>query len=247
MIIRSRDVVAGTRRKKRLRGLVEFGGLREWSRQRNRDIFREQYDGPKGAVLTLTSLVSLHGPLIGQLLRSGRFDISRFNNILDVGSGTGQILAHLLRSTDARIVGFDISHNMLCRARGRLKSDRPALFSCDMTSLPFADESFDCITCGYVIEHLADPEPGLLEFGRVLKPEGSLLLLVTEDTLSGSLVSRAWKCRTHNRQELEIICESVGLPWKEEIWLTRFHRFMKMGGIIVEATKPAAESCAADP
>ncbi len=105
--------------------------------------------------------------------------------------------------------------------------------------MPFADGMFDCVTCGWVIEHLPDPRPGLREIGRVLRPGGSALILATEDTVSGAFVSRTWKCRTYNRKELQRACDEVGLPWKAQLWFTPVHRFFKMGGILVEAIKPA--------
>ena len=52
---------------------------------------------------------------------------------------------------------------MLRRARNRLKSQRPKFVACDLSQLPFADGSFDCITCGYVLEHLPNAETGLAE------------------------------------------------------------------------------------
>jgi ubiquinone/menaquinone biosynthesis C-methylase UbiE len=107
-----------------------------------------------------------------------------------------------------------------------------------MTRLPFADGSFDCVTCGWVIEHLPDPRPGLAEMGRVLKPGGSLLLLATEDTYSGMLTSHTWKCRTYNRQELRQACAEAGLPWHAQLWFSPIHRFFRLGGILVEAQKP---------
>jgi len=190
--------------------------------------------------LALSSFVSLHEPLVGHLLKSKRFDVSRFRHILDVGSGAGQILGHLLKrvAPDASLTGFDLSQRMLCRARTRLRSSRPKLIAGDLTRLPFANESFDCITCGYVLEHLADPLPGLQELGRVLKPGGSVLVLATEDTVSGTMTSHAWKCRTYNRRELEHACRTAGLPWKEQLWFTAAHRFFRLGGILVEARKP---------
>ena len=112
-----------------------------------------------------------------------------------------------------------------------------------MLQMPFVDGAFDCVTCGWVIEHLPDPVPGLREVGRVLKPGGSALILTTEDTLSGALVSRTWKCRTYNREELQSACREAGLPWKEQLWFTRMHRFFKMGGILVEAMKPEVDDC----
>jgi len=52
------------------------------------------------------------------------------------------------------------------------------------------------------------------------------------------LNSRTWKCRTYNRVELQQAFEESGLPWKEQHWFTPIHQFLKLGGIIVEATKP---------
>ena len=226
-------------KKTRFRRLMEFKGVREWNFDHYQNQVRDLYDGPKGAALALSSLVSLHSPLMGHVIRSGKFDASQCKSLLDVGSGAGQILKHLLRVTqpDARIVGFDLSHEMLKRARTRLKDDRTVLMSSDMTRLPFADNSFDCVTCGFVLEYLPEPSPALREFGRVLMPGGRLLLLVTEDTPAGFMTSHTWKCRTYSRSELQAACEDAGLPWTEELWFTRVHRALKMGGILVEATK----------
>ncbi|MFK7818596.1 MAG: class I SAM-dependent methyltransferase [Planctomycetaceae bacterium] len=221
------------KRKKRFRKLVE----RKSTSSKER--VTEHYDGPAGAFLSVASKVSLHEPLVGQLLKSKKFDVSRFKNILDIGAGAGQILGHLLKlgHPDARLVGIDLSPEMLRRARSRLKSTRPAYITADMTRLPFADESFDCITCGWVIEHLPDPAPGLSEFERVLQPGGSILMLVTEDNLAGAFTSRTWHCRTINRKEFEEACGEAGLGWKNEFWFTPLHKFFKFGGIVVEAIK----------
>src|SRR5580693_6256235 len=85
--------------RKALRRLVEFKGMRRTSFQEYRDDIRELYDGPRGAVLAVGSLVSLHEPLIGRVLRARKFDVTGRRRILDVGSGAGQILGHLLKQT----------------------------------------------------------------------------------------------------------------------------------------------------
>lgn len=207
-----------------------------------RDRVRSLYDGPAGAVLALGSVMSLHEPLMGRLIRKRRFDVTRFQSILDLGSGAGQILRHLIKMAPVgtQIVACDLSHQMLRRAQKRVKSQRPSYVAADMTRLPFADASFDCVTCGYVIEYLPDPRPGLEEIGRVLRPGGKLLLLATEDDFNGAVVARTWKCRTYNRQELREACEQSGLPWHDELWFTPVHRFFRRGGIVVEAQKPLA-------
>lgn len=221
------------------RKLLEFREIRSADFGRFRQVSREVYDGPAGAMLAFASIVSLHEPLLGALLRRGTFDVSRFGTILDIGSGAGQILGHLLKEarSDATIVAADLSHKMLRRAKNRLRTDRPAFLAADLTRLPFADASFDCVTCGWVIEHLPDPEPGLREMRRVLRPGGSLLLLATEDTVTGALNSRTWKCRTYNRAELRAACQRSGLAWSRQFYLSPVHRLLKIGGIIVEAIR----------
>lgn len=235
------------KRKRVLRRLVEFKGMRRLSLRQYRDNVRQLYDGPAGAVLALGSMISLHEPLVGHIFRTRKFELTKHRNILDVGSGAGQILRHLLKETlpESRLVAFDLSPGMLRRARSRMKSDRPHYIAGDMMRMPFAEGSFDCVTCGWVLEHLPDPKPGLADIARVLKPGGSALILATEDTLSGAVVSRTWKCRTYNRKELESACSAVGLPWKRQLWFTRVHQFFKMGGILVEAIKPGSEDAAA--
>src|SRR5580692_707148 len=142
--------------RKALRRLVEFKGMRRTSFQEYRDDIRELYDGPRGAVLALGSLISLHEPLIGHVLRARKFDVTGSHKILDVGAGAGQILGHLLKQTvpDTQLVAFDLSHQMLRRARSRVKDRRPQYIAGDMLRMPFADGVFDCVTCGWVIEHL---------------------------------------------------------------------------------------------
>ena len=197
------------------------------------------YGGPKGALLATCSLLSLHVPLGERIFRARKFDLAGSKSILDVGSGAGQIAKHVLKyaDPDARLTCVDLSHAMLRRARNRIKSDRPAFIAADITRLPFANSAFDCVTCGYVLEHLPHPDAGLAEIARVLQPGGRMLLLTTEDNFSGAWTSRLWYCRTYNRHELEKLCTSLGLSWIKELWFTRMHRALRAGGICVEIEK----------
>ncbi|MBI3970783.1 MAG: class I SAM-dependent methyltransferase [Chloroflexi bacterium] len=47
-----------------------------------------------------------------------------------------------------------------------------------LAGLPFADETFDCVVCSQVLEHVAEPRTALAEIARVLTPDGLLLLSV---------------------------------------------------------------------
>jgi len=46
----------------------------------------------------------------------------------------------------------------------------------DITNIPEEDESFDVILCTEVLEHLPDPVEALIEFQRLLKKSGTLIL-----------------------------------------------------------------------
>ncbi|MGD0899757.1 MAG: class I SAM-dependent methyltransferase [Thermoguttaceae bacterium] len=227
------------RRKKVLNRILEHSLIRRVSYEEYRDKVRHVYDGPQGAVLAACSLLSLHTTLGERLFRSRKFDLQGARTILDVGSGAGQLAQHVLKYADprSRIICFDLSHEMLRRARHRLRSPRPRFLAADLSRLPFPDGSFDCVTCGYVLEHLPDARVGLSELARVMMPGARMLLLTTEDNFSGAWTSRVWCCRTYNRKELRRICEGLGLQWRQELWYTRMHKMFRAGGICVELVK----------
>src|SRR5215213_7089306 len=232
-----------TKQKKRgigaLNRIVENDFIHRVSADEYREKVKDVYGGKQGALLATASHLSMHVPLGRRLFRTRKFDLRGMKSILDVGSGAGQIAGHLLdfADRDARITCIDISQQMLRRARQRLKSERPDYVVADVTSLPFANDSFDGITCGYVLEHVPEPALGLSELARVLRRGGRMLLLTTEDNFSGAWTSRFWYCRTYNRQELKRICHDLGLVWKKELWFTRVHKLLRAGGICVEIVK----------
>jgi len=225
--------------KKILNRLIEDPLIRRVSYETYRNKVRNVYGGPQGAILATCSLLSLHAPLGERLFHENRFDLRGLRNILDVGSGAGQLGKHLLKYADpeANITCFDLSHEMLRRARQRLRSTRPRYVVADLTRLPFGTGTFDCVTCGYVLEHLPDPRHGLAELSRVMAPGARMLLLTTEDSFSGAWTSRMWCCRTYNRQELFRTCEQLGLHWDKELWFTRVHQAFRAGGICVRIVK----------
>jgi len=201
-----------------------------------RRFIQNHYDGLPGALTKFTGLVTGHEALAGRLIRESGFDVRGCKSILDAGCGNGRyskfLLAHA--DADAKITGFDLSQQMLRRAHERLRSERVSHVAADLTRLPYADGSFDAVVCGWVLEHLPDPRPGLRELARVLRPGGKLLLLCTEDTLTGAMCSRMWHCRTYNRAELKQVCGECGLTFGRDLWFSRLHSWLKLGGIIIE-------------
>jgi len=99
--------------------------------------------------------------------------------ILEVGVGTGISLPYY--SSRCRIVGIDISDEMLEVARRRVVSDRlghvERLAVMDAEELEFPDDSFDVVVAQYVVNTVPNPELALDEFLRVVRPGGELVIV----------------------------------------------------------------------
>lgn len=102
--------------------------------------------------------------------------------VLEVGVGTGKNLPYHPR--DREIVAVDLSARMMSRAVQRARDHRRLHFAqMDAQRLGFPDASFDTVVATFVFCSVPDPEVGLGEIRRVLRPGGRLVLL--EHVLSG--------------------------------------------------------------
>jgi demethylmenaquinone methyltransferase/2-methoxy-6-polyprenyl-1,4-benzoquinol methylase len=101
-------------------------------------------------------------------------------SVLDVASGTGDLTLALKRARpDASVIGADFAEPMLALAR-RKAAQRGldvSFVEADGTALPYPDAHFDAVTIAYGLRNFADPDAGLREFRRVLKPGGRLAVL----------------------------------------------------------------------
>ena len=229
----------GARKRRGLRAVLESKKHQRQPFDEYRRFVQDHYDGLAGKLTHVTGILTLHAVLAGRVFHPQAFDVRGARRILDAGCGNGRYTRNILRwaDRDAFVTAFDLSQSMLRRARRQLKNARVSHVAADVTRLPYADASFDCVVCGWMLEHLPDPAPGLRELARVLQPGGKMLLMVTEDTVTGAVCSRMWHCRTYNRQELMRVCEECGLQWHRPLYFTRIHRVFKLGGIIVELVK----------
>ncbi|MCL1588061.1 MAG: methyltransferase domain-containing protein [Actinomycetia bacterium] len=97
--------------------------------------------------------------------------------VLEVGVGTGKNLAYYREG--AEVTGIDVSSRMLDRARAKMVSVhvKAELVEADVQDLPFDDDTFDTAVGTCVFCSVADPVQGLGELGRVVRPDGQILLL----------------------------------------------------------------------
>jgi ubiquinone/menaquinone biosynthesis C-methylase UbiE len=90
---------------------------------------------------------------------------------MELGCGTG-IFLEKVAPCGARIVGLDLSADLLSKARGRLAgAANVALHRGNAEHLPYASSSFDAVYGSSVLHHL-DLERALAETFRVLRPGG---------------------------------------------------------------------------
>ncbi len=105
----------------------------------------------------------------------------RAATILDVASGTGDFAVAAAKMNPKRIVGFDLSEQMLNVGRQKIKKlglDKMIEFrKGDSESMPFSDGEFEAITVGFGVRNFEHLEKGLAEFIRVLKDNGVAVIL----------------------------------------------------------------------
>jgi len=113
-----------------------------------------------------------------------RLGVDATTRHLDVATGTGLVVrAALLEGCSPRnLTGLDPSSGMLSAHTGRGVLN---LVQGRGEHLPFAEESFDLVTMGYALRHVADLRQLFTDFLRVLRPGGQIAVLeITRPTSS---------------------------------------------------------------
>jgi SAM-dependent methyltransferase len=114
---------------------------------------------------------------------------------LEIGVGTGRIALPLVEA-GVRIVGIDISREMLRRLVAKRPGENPQVAVADATSLPFAEKTFGSAIASHVLHLIPGWRDAVMEIMRVVRPGGVLL------------VSRGGRDRS---------------PWVEEVTRHFFH------------------------
>ena len=101
--------------------------------------------------------------------------------VLDVATGTADLLMEICREPSLRGVGVDIAERMLEVGRDKVAAagmaSRLTLQSGDAMALPFEAAQFDAVTIAFGIRNVSDVSQALGEMYRVLRPGGSLAVL----------------------------------------------------------------------
>ena len=105
--------------------------------------------------------------------------------ILDVATGTGDLAIAMVKTNAKKIIGLDISKGMLDVGIDKIK-DKKLDNTIDMVigdseNLKYEDNFFDAVTVSFGVRNFESLNSGLREIFRVLKPNGSLVILETSN------------------------------------------------------------------
>ncbi|MFA6923028.1 MAG: bifunctional demethylmenaquinone methyltransferase/2-methoxy-6-polyprenyl-1,4-benzoquinol methylase UbiE [Bacteroidales bacterium] len=101
--------------------------------------------------------------------------------ILDIATGSGDMAINAIKINPDKIIGIDISEEMLSVAIEKIKKrkleNKIEIIKADAENLEFADNTFDAITVCFGVRNFENLEKGLKEIHRVLKPNGIVVIL----------------------------------------------------------------------
>ena len=101
--------------------------------------------------------------------------------ILDVATGTGDFAIESLKTGAQKVIGVDISEEMLVVGRAKIKAlgvdHRIILQKGDSEELEFSDNLFDAVTIAFGVRNFENLSKGIKELFRVLKPGAIVCIL----------------------------------------------------------------------
>ena len=104
-------------------------------------------------------------------------------SILDIATGTGDLAILFAETTATEIIGLDISQGMLDMGKKKISDknldSKIQMVLGDGEKIPYTDNYFDVITVAYGVRNFENLEKGLSEILRVLKTNGTFIILET--------------------------------------------------------------------
>jgi demethylmenaquinone methyltransferase/2-methoxy-6-polyprenyl-1,4-benzoquinol methylase len=101
--------------------------------------------------------------------------------VLDVAAGTAGVSLQLAARTGARVIGLDLTEEMLRQGAQNVAAagadGRVCLVNARAEQLPLPDASVDALTFTYLLRYVSDPQATLAELARVVRPGGTVASL----------------------------------------------------------------------
>jgi ubiquinone/menaquinone biosynthesis C-methylase UbiE len=113
-----------------------------------------------------------------------RVEIQNAKKILDVGCGTGVLLAELCHINTAKVYGIDISQNSLRMAKRNVPLS--SYTNGDAHDQPFTAGSFDISLCHFLLLWVTNPLTVIIEMARITQ-EGGYVIAIAEPDYGGRI------------------------------------------------------------
>lgn len=153
--------------------------------------------GPIGAHHSYDGVLSRIGASYGDMLQ--KWDIPGGASVLDIAAGQGEVAEFLRHINGATVYQTDISIMPLVIQKKR-NSDSEKIFVADSMRQPFASHMFDAIHMKDALVHVEDTVGFFTEMHRLLKPDGSLLI-VTQETEENIIFVRSYDTKGQGNVE----------------------------------------------
>lgn len=153
--------------------------------------------------------------------------------ILDIATGTGDLAINLAQTNADKIIGLDISSGMLDIGKEKVKKkgleSKIDMILGDSENMPFDDNTFDAITVAFGVRNFETLENGLKEILRVLKPNGTFIILETSmpdktpykqgyNFYTKNILPVIGRLFSKDRSAYKYLCESASLfPYGEAL------------------------------
>ena len=153
--------------------------------------------------------------------------------ILDIATGTGDLAILMAQTKADKIIGLDISAGMLEVGVQKIASKNLTktieMVLGDSENMPFEDDYFDAITVAFGVRNFENLEKGLVEILRVLKPNGTFVILETSvpdktpykqgyQLYSNHILPLIGKLFSKDRSAYQYLCESASVfPFGEAL------------------------------
>ncbi|MGB8582477.1 MAG: class I SAM-dependent methyltransferase [Candidatus Sulfotelmatobacter sp.] len=112
---------------------------------------------------------------------------------IDICCGSGVVAETIVELCQpASIDGIDASSQQIEFARRHRTRPHVTFQTGNARALPFADSSFDVAVCGLGLNYIPQPEPGLKEFRRVVRPEGTIAAYVWDYSEGARFLREFW-------------------------------------------------------
>jgi demethylmenaquinone methyltransferase/2-methoxy-6-polyprenyl-1,4-benzoquinol methylase len=131
----------------------------------------------------MNDLMSLGIHRLWKQFTIGLSQVRTGHSVLDLAGGSGDLTRLLCKKVgkSGQVVLADINAAMLAVGRDRLLDeglhDNIRFVQANAETLPFADQSFHCITIGFGLRNVTDKLAALRSMYRICKPGGKLMVL----------------------------------------------------------------------